>query len=291
MVKSVSWPTPTTTGMGRGADRPRQRLLVELPQVLDRAAAAHQEQHVALGAPAGAREHRHDALGGALALHGDRVDDHRDRRVAARQRGQDVAQRGRGERGQHADRARVRRQLALGGFVEQALALELLLEPQEALVERPDAGAAQAFDGELEAAARLVQGDQRARLDLHAVAQLPVERRGAAAEHHAVDLRAAVLEREIPVPRRGARQVGQLAAHPEQGEAPLERVADAAQELGNAEDGAFQGTVPRVSPSRSEPTLIHTVGAAAAGRRLDRARRPILTAKSLFVREKKLLKI
>ena len=50
MVKSVSWPTPTTTGMRAGADRARQRLLVELPQVLDRAAAAHQQQHVALGA-------------------------------------------------------------------------------------------------------------------------------------------------------------------------------------------------------------------------------------------------
>ena len=52
MVKSVSCPTPTTTGMRDGADGARQRLLVELPQVLDRAAAAHEEQHVALGARA-----------------------------------------------------------------------------------------------------------------------------------------------------------------------------------------------------------------------------------------------
>jgi hypothetical protein len=55
--------------MAEARMRARQALLVELPQVLDRAAAAHEEQHVALGAPVGAREHGGDALGGAFALH------------------------------------------------------------------------------------------------------------------------------------------------------------------------------------------------------------------------------
>ena len=40
IVKSVSWPTPDTIGSARLEDRARDDLLVERPQVLDRAAAA-----------------------------------------------------------------------------------------------------------------------------------------------------------------------------------------------------------------------------------------------------------
>ena len=53
MVKSVSWPTPLTTGMARGGDRARHDLLVEGPQVLEASAAAADDEHVDLGARVG----------------------------------------------------------------------------------------------------------------------------------------------------------------------------------------------------------------------------------------------
>ena len=219
-----------------GADGARQRLFVELPQVLDRAAAAHEEQHVALGAPPGALEHGDHPVGRACALHRRRVDDDRDRRVTPRERGQHILQRRRSERGHDPDGAGKARRRALEALVEQALRAELLLEPQEALVERPEAGAAHALDRELEAATRLVQRRQGPHLDLHAIARLPVEGRGAAAEHDAVDLRGAVLQGEVTVAGGGARQVGELPAHPGEGKAPLEGVAHAAQQFRHRQD-------------------------------------------------------
>jgi hypothetical protein len=209
----------------------RDGLLAELPQIFDRASAAHEQQHLAFGAPAGARQHRRDALGRALALHRHRVDDDLDRRIAPRERRQHVAQRSGGERSHDPDAARVRGQLALELLLEQAFGAELFLEAQETLVERAEACAAHGLDRELEASTRLVEGRERANLHLHAVARLPVEERGAAAEHHAFDLGRAILEREIAVARRRAREVGDLATHPGEREAPLEEVAHAAQQF------------------------------------------------------------
>ena len=120
--------------------------------------------------------------------------------------------------------------------VEQSLGAQALLEPQEALVERPEAGQAHALDGELEAAARLVERRQGPRLDLHPLARLPFERRGAAAEHDAVGLRGAVLQGEVEMAGGRARQVGELAAHPGQRKAPLERVAHAPQQFRDRQD-------------------------------------------------------
>ena len=50
IVKSISWPTPVMTGIGAAMDGARHALVVEGPQVLERAAAARQDQHVAVGA-------------------------------------------------------------------------------------------------------------------------------------------------------------------------------------------------------------------------------------------------
>ena len=78
-------------------------------------------------------------------------------------------------------------------LVEHAFGAELVLEPEEALVKRAEARAAHRVDGELEATARLVKRGERAHLHLHAIARLPVEESRPAAEHHALDLRRAVL--------------------------------------------------------------------------------------------------
>jgi hypothetical protein len=143
-----------------GADRTRHYLLVERPQVLDRAAASHQEQHIALGAPARAREHGGDAIGRALALHRCRVNNDFDCRIAPRERGQDVAQSSRCERSHDADAPGVDRQRALQRRVEQAFRAELFLEAQEALVQRTEARPAHPLHRKLEPPARLVKRRQ-----------------------------------------------------------------------------------------------------------------------------------
>jgi len=122
------------------------------PEILDRAAAAHQQQELAFGARVGGGEHRGDARGGPFALHRRRVDDHADRAVAPRKRRQHVAQRRRGERSDHADGARMRRQRAFCGLVEQAFALQLLFQLEKPLIQRPEPRRAQRLNRELEAA-------------------------------------------------------------------------------------------------------------------------------------------
>jgi len=108
----------------------------------------------------------------------------------------------------------------------------------------PDAGRPQRFDGELEAAARLIEADEYLRLDLLAFAKWigmrSFGRHGPAPEHDAVDLRAAVLEGEIAVTRGRAAEIGEFAPYPEQREAPLERVAHAAQQLRDGNYGASE---------------------------------------------------
>ena len=109
-----------------GGDGARQRLVVEGPQILDRAAAAHQQDQVdRLGgvrlSPAVQLPQRALQFGRrARALHRRRRQQHRDVRHAPRQRMQHVAPGRRTERGDHADAARQRRQRALALGVEPA---------------------------------------------------------------------------------------------------------------------------------------------------------------------------
>jgi hypothetical protein len=95
------------------------------------------------------------------------------RRVA--ERAQYVAQGSCLQRGDDADAARKGGQGALAGAGEQAFAFELFLEAKELLVEVADAGATSRFDVELEIAARFVERDQHARLDVLAVLESPAE--------------------------------------------------------------------------------------------------------------------
>ena len=289
MVKSVSWPTPTTTGMSRGADRARQRLLVELPQVLDRTAAAHQQQYVAFGAPARGGERLRELRRGALALHRRRVDHDRDGRIAAPQRGQDVAQGRRRKRGDDADLLRVFRDRALGRRIEQALFLQLLLQAQEALEQGPKPRPAHRLDVELEASARFVQGDQRSRLDALAVGQVPVQVRRAALEHDAIHLRGLVLEGEIQVAGGRRPQVRDLAGDPLQREAALEHVARAAQQLRHAQDRRLARGKVKLHDA-GETTLIHTLNGSPVTARKKSARSPILIRNRLFGQRNQLVK-
>ncbi|VWC42463.1 hypothetical protein BLA6860_07099 [Burkholderia lata] len=203
-------------------DRARQRLVVERPQILDRAAAATDQQYVDLAARIRGLDGRDELFGGTGALHGRRIDDHRNVRRAAGERGQHVAQRGRLQRRDDADRARVGRQRPLALGREQPLALELRLQPQERLVQAPLPGAPHGLDVELHFAARLVHRDDRAHLDPVAFARRELRVLGAAAEHHAAHLRLLVLDREIPVAARGAREIRHFARNPQQRKRALE---------------------------------------------------------------------
>jgi len=102
---------------------------------------------------------------------------------------QHVAQRCRSERSDDADGARMLGSARLRRRIEQAFGFQLGLELQEALVERAKARRPEPLHRELEAATRLVEADHTCGLDLHPLLELGLESGGAAAEHHAVDLR------------------------------------------------------------------------------------------------------
>ncbi len=99
-------PDADDDGQLQCGDRARDDFFVERPKVFERAAAASQDQHVAVRAPIGERERSRDLVGRAGALHGCRVDQHGRRRKPPAQRDQHVAQRGARRRGDHADPAR-----------------------------------------------------------------------------------------------------------------------------------------------------------------------------------------
>ena len=115
---------------------------LKLPQIFDRAAAAADQQHVALRPGV-------EAVVIACAIFsaahwpctgaGYRISA---RAGAPPQRRQHVAQRRRLRAGDDADRAREQRQGAFAVLVEQALRGQLFLQPLERFEQRADAGAA-----------------------------------------------------------------------------------------------------------------------------------------------------
>ena len=139
-----------------GADGAGHGLVVEGPQILQGAAAAHQQEDVAVTAFAGAPQGAHDRRRGGLALHGHRVQQDFAQRVAPAQDRQHVPDRGPGGRGDHAAASRPGGRLALDRRVEQALAGQLALELLEGPLQGAVAGVLQVLGDELEIAARRV---------------------------------------------------------------------------------------------------------------------------------------
>ena len=210
-------------GQAEPGDRARKPLVIECPEILERSAAAHQEQHVDLGSPVREREHGRDLAGRARALDGHRVEEDRGGREAAPEHVQHVPESRAGRRGDDADAARKTGQGALACGVEQSLGGELQLQRLEAPPQLAFAGFLQVIDDELELAARLVQPDARAQQHLQAVARGRANGQVALAEHGAAHLRILVLEREIPVAGRGAGQVRELAGDPQRRQAGLQQ--------------------------------------------------------------------
>ena len=144
----------------RGGDRARDDFLVERPEVLDRPAAASDDDDVDARHAADGAQPARDLAGRAFALHARRADHEVRVRVAPPQHLDDVADRGAVERGDDADLARQRRQRPLARGVEQPFGLQPLLQLIEGELQRAEALRLQVLADELIFAFRLVDGDR-----------------------------------------------------------------------------------------------------------------------------------
>lgn len=221
---------------GHGHHGTDHALVVEAPQILDRAAATHQQQHIALTRGVAARrlpQGSDDLVGRGGALHRRRIDGHRHMGRAPAQRRDDVAQRCGPERGDDTDAAWKTRRHPLAPGIEQALGLQLGLQAQELLVQTAQAGRLQALDDQLQVAAGAVQVQPPLCLDHHAFARLELQAVGRAPEHGATDLARTVLEREIAMPAGRAGKARNLAAHRDRIEPGRQSVSNGAQQRAN----------------------------------------------------------
>ena len=132
---------------------------------------------------------------------------------------------------------------ALARGLEQSLACELLLQLLEPPAQRAFAGLLQVLDDQLEFAARLVQAHAAAREHRMPSRGGKRTQHDCAAEHRAADLRAVVLEREIPVAGGGAREIRDLALDPERAAGPA-RAACGPRVQARGEDSRNRQYVP-----------------------------------------------
>ena len=145
-------------------DRAGQRLVVERPEVLDRAAAAGHDQDVGPGQGAAGGQGIEAADGGGdlrgrrIALHHHRPDHHAAGPAVA-DAVQDVADHRPGWAGDDADHRGHGRERPLARRVEQALGAQPGLQPLELRQERADAGGLHGLDDDLVAGAGGVAGD------------------------------------------------------------------------------------------------------------------------------------
>ena len=110
--------------------------------------------------------------------------------------------------------------------VEQPFGLQPLLQLLEGELQRAEPVRLEVLADELILALRLVDAEPAARDDVQAVLRLELQVADRRAEHHRLDLRAAVLEREVHVPGVPDAAVRDLALDPDVAEAGLEQVAD-----------------------------------------------------------------
>jgi hypothetical protein len=225
----------------RAGHRTHQGRVVEGPQVLQRAATAHQQQRVELVAGVGQRQRGAQLRGRLQPLHQAGHHDQLHLRSAARQGGRHIAQRRRAQRGDDADPARKIRQRPLARGVEQALGLQLRLEAQELLVERTLAGGLQGFGNELKLTARLVERDAATAAHALPVLRREAQLRGAAAKQRAAQecaLAVGILQAEVAVTAGGARETGDLALDADVAETPGELRRELLKQGRDAQGGA-----------------------------------------------------
>ena len=232
-------------------------LLVEGPQVLERAAAAgddddvHGEARGRVRPAAEAAQRPHDGLLGARAL--DLAGAHDDARQgpAARDDAVHVVEDRAGQRGDDADAARPARQGPLARGVEEAFRREASLERLEAQGQVAHAGRLQALHVELVGALRLEDVQPAVGDDAEAGARLEGQGQAVVSEDHAAQLGALVLQREVAVPSRADRDLSDLTLDPDPGQPgrAADGVADEAREVAHGEHARPGGRRARAGSS------------------------------------------
>ncbi len=218
--------------------------LVEAPKVFERATTAADDEEVARGVAGCGRVGKFaDGAGnlvlGPGTLDADREEDGADPGGAAGEDVEDVLDGGSGGRGDEADGGGKTGQRYFPGGIEEAFGIEFALECLEAGLEVATAGGFGFFDDDLELAAGLVNGGFGEDADEGAVFEGFGSRSPPGTEHGALDLGAAILEREIPVAAGLLAEVGDLTLDPDLADVDFERVADSSQEPGDGDGARF----------------------------------------------------
>ncbi len=224
--------------LGGGADH---GLLVERPQVLQRTAAARDDQHIrprnlaTLGQRVEAANCRRDLFGRAFALHPHRPYQHVARK-AVFQPVQDVANHRTGRRGDDTDHFRQPGQKLLARLVEQPLGGELALALFHQRHQRADAGGLDRLDHDLVFRRAGVGGEFAGGDDLQAFLRLEAHPAMDALPDHRLDLGALVLQREIAMPGGvGPAKTRDFAAHPDMAIGILHRPFQGGGQFGHRE--------------------------------------------------------
>src|ERR1700719_2187169 len=227
-------PDPRDHGQAARAYGARDPFVVERPQILERAAAAGEDQHFALGARRGGLQRRDQRRDGGRPLHRRRIDEDPCGRITPREDVQNVAQCRPGWRGDHADALRKARQTSLALERKQTFGREPRFQAIELAPQRADTRLLQVLDDELVLAPRLVHADAAADQHLRAGARGEADEGVLHPEHGTAQLRVPVLEREVPVAGSWLREVRQLPLHPQHTEPALEEHAHLAVHTGDA---------------------------------------------------------
>ena len=135
-----------------------------------------------------------------MALHPARREHDFQRRIAALDHMQHVADRSAGRRGDDADPPRIKRQRALPFRGEQSFCIQLLLELLERRLQRAHSLQFHRRDPQLVLPTRLIHRHFAVQNHFSAILQETTVFRRLATEQHAAQLRFSVLEREIRVP-------------------------------------------------------------------------------------------
>ncbi len=131
-------------------------------------------------------------------------------------------------------------QRPLARLLEQALGGELLLELLERELQRAQPMRLHVLADELILALRVVDADAAAHDDVQSVFGLELQIAQRRPEHDALDLRAAVLEREVEMAGRPHLRVRQLALDPDFRKRGFEHLAERGRELADREDLAHR---------------------------------------------------
>ena len=228
-------------------DRAHDALVVERPQVLERAAAAGEDRHrrrlVRLPVARRARRSTARAAGSAVTIDAgaavalDLARDEHDagHRPAAREDRAHVAPDGAGRRRDDGDRPRLPGQRPLPRRVEQSLRRERGLELLEPDREVAEPRRLERLDVQLQRALRLEHVHPPVGDDLEPGLGLERRPRTVVAEPHALELGTRVLEREVGVARGRHRDPADLALDPQVAQAVVgaDALADRPADLGH----------------------------------------------------------